>query len=156
MLKVKRLSPAATLPKYASLGAACFDISAAIAEPVCVVPGEAIVVPTGLAVEVEEGFALMLYSRSGHGFKNNIRLSNCVGIIDSDYRGEIMASIYNDGHAQFEIQPGDRILQGFVVSAKQIKIEEVSELGETVRGTGGFGSTGTGEISSNKSVDNAE
>lgn len=156
MLKVKRLSPAATLPKYASLGAACFDISAAIAEPVCVVPGEAIVVPTGLAVEVKEGFALMLYSRSGHGFKNNVRLSNCVGVIDSDYRGEIMASIYNDGHSQFEIQPGDRILQGFVVSAQQIDIEEVSELGETLRGTGGFGSTGTGELFSKESVDTAE
>lgn len=150
MLKVKRLNELAKLPQYASLGAACFDISAAIDEAVCVVPGEAIVVPTGLSVEVQEGFALMLYSRSGHGFKNNIRLSNCVGIIDSDYRGEIMASIYNDGHSQFEIQPGDRILQGFVVSAQQIEIEEVSELTETERGTGGFGSTGTNEINSKK------
>lgn len=142
MLKVKRVNPFAKLPKYQTAGAACFDIAAALDEPVIVRPCQAEIVPTGLAVEVPPGYVLKLYSRSGHGFKSNVRLSNCVGVIDSDYRGEIMASIFNDGLIEFRIEHGDRILQGMIEKADQIDIVEVDDLSETDRGEGGFGSTG--------------
>lgn len=147
-LQVKRLCPYAKLPVYATEGAACFDISAAFDEwiegssHITILPRQSAIIPTGLSFEIPRGYAVLLYSRSGHAFKHNIRLSNCVGVIDSDYRGEVKASIYNDGHTIFTVEPGERILQGFLVPAPQANIEEVKEVSETRRGEGGFGSTG--------------
>lgn len=142
MLQVELVSEFAKLPAYATEGAACFDLSAAIDKAVVVPPCQAVIVPTGLKVEVPPGHVLKLYSRSGHGFKNNVRLANCVGIIDSDYRGEVMASIFNDSVNEFRIQPGDRILQGMIEKAEQVEIVKVNYLSDTKRGIGGFGSTG--------------
>lgn len=139
-LKFKKLSPAAALPTYGTKGAACFDLYAL--ESGVVPPGGATTVRTGLAVEVPEGHAMMIYSRSGHGFKNGVRLSNGTGVIDSDYRGEIMVRLHNDGQADYEVQMGERIAQAMVIPVLQVQVTETDELGQTERGEGGFGSTG--------------
>lgn len=139
-LKFKRLSPKATLvPAYATSGAACFDIHAT--EYCTLGPGMYDAVHTGLAFEVPEGFALMLYSRSGHGAKA-ISLANSVGVIDSDYRGEVKVLLRNDGEKLVTFAPGDRIAQAMLLPLPQVTLVEVTELSETARGTGGFGSTG--------------
>lgn len=138
-LTVKRLHEKAILPYYATAGAACFDICAI--EEGTVYPRAAEIFKTGLAVEVPEGYALLVYSRSGHGFKYGVRLSNCVGIIDSDYRGELMVSLCNDNIVPFRVSAGDRIAQGMLVPVPAVEIVE-GELSETERGDGGFGSTG--------------
>lgn len=139
-LKFKKLTPAAVLPTYGTKGAACFDLYAL--ESGAVLPGGATTVRTGLAVEVPEGHAMMIYSRSGHGFKNGVRLSNGTGVIDSDYRGEVMVRLHNDGQVAYEVQPGERIAQAMVTPVLQVLVTEVDELGQTERGEGGFGSTG--------------
>ena len=139
-LKFKKLAPAATLPTYGTKGAACFDLYAL--ESSVVPSGGAMTIRTGLAVEVPEGHAMMIYSRSGHGFKNGLRLSNGTGVIDSDYRGEIMVRLHNDGQAPYEVQVGERIAQAMVIPAVRVQVMETGELGHTERGEGGFGSTG--------------
>jgi len=140
-LKVKRLLPSAKLPTYATAGAACLDFYAA--EDALVVNNQAVIIRLGLAVEVPSGFALMLYSRSGHAFKSNVRLANCVGVIDSDYRGELMVKLTCDSsHTPLHVRAGDRICQGMLVEIPVIEVIEVPELGGTDRGVGGFGSTG--------------
>ena len=130
------------MPAYATTGSACFDISA-IDDRVDIRPGGSAVLRTGLAFEIPLNHVMMVYSRSGHGFKNGIRLSNSVGVIDSDYRGELMVKLHNDGPATFSINCGDRIAQAMIVPVSQVTFETVDELGATERGTGGFGSTGT-------------
>lgn len=139
-IKFRRTHPDAQIPRYATAGAACFDFHAI--ERVEIPPTFAVTIRTGLSVEVEPGKALMIYSRSGHGFKHGIRLSNSVGIIDADYRGEIMVRLHNDGDHAFTVEVGDRIAQGKIEDAPQVEIIEVTELSATERGTGGFGSTG--------------
>ncbi len=141
-IKVKTLSTLAHLPTYATAGAACFDI-ATIDDNVDISPGSSAILRTGLAFEVPVGHAMKVYSRSGHGFKNGVRLSNSTGIIDSDYRGELMVKLHNDGNCVFNINRGDRIAQAEIVSVLQVDFDTVGELGATARGTGGFGSTGT-------------
>lgn len=144
-LKVKRLHPDAILPKYATDGAACFDLHALADgdEKASDLPAFAAgTVRTGLSFEVPPGYALMIYSRSGHGFKNSVRLANAVGVLDSDYRGECMVRLSNDGGQPFRIAHGDRIAQAMLVQVPQVSLVEVEELSETARGDGGFGSTG--------------
>ncbi len=139
-IKIKKLHPDAIIPKYATKGSACFDLHAdsdAIVEE-----DSPSVLHTGIAVEIPDGYAMMIYSRSGHGFKNDTRLANCVGILDSDYRGEILVKLTADKGGQLVVQPGDRIAQAMIVPINQVKFEEVNELSETERGQGGFGSTG--------------
>ena len=85
---------------------------------------------------------MLIYSRSGHGFKNDVRLANCVGVIDADYRGELMVKLTGDTYGQLTIKPGDRIAQAMLVPVMKVHFKEVQELSETVRGAGGFGSTG--------------
>lgn len=136
-LKVKRLHPDAKLPVYATPGSACFDLAAlreGFVDPTWVFE-------TGLAFEVPKGHAMMIFSRSGQGFINNIRLANCVGVIDSDYRGEVKVKLTTDADSAY-VKAGDRIAQAMILPIEQVKFEEVSELGETERGVGGFGSTG--------------
>lgn len=148
-VKIKKLDPAATIPQYATEGAACFDLhsigpvgSARFNQPA--------VFRTGLQFEVPQGHVMLVFSRSGHGFKNGIRLANCVGVIDSDYRGEVMVKLTCDesGRDQEHLDsapiffPGDRIAQAMILPVQQVNLEEVSELSETKRGQGGFGSTG--------------
>lgn len=140
-LKIKRLDPAAKLPTYGTEGAACFDI-AALHDASFGVSSRSMVIRTGLAVEVPPGHVMMIYSRSGHGFKNSVRLANCVGIIDSDYRGEIAVKLTRDDYTDFTVAAGDRIAQAMIVPYPRVAFEEVEDLSTTERGAGGFGSTG--------------
>ena len=140
-VKIKKLHPDAKVPTYGSAGAACFDI--------CVLKGGAVpflgrsaIFETGLAFEVPEGYALMAYNRSGHGIKHGVRLSNLVGILDSDYRGQLLVRLHNDGPDTYQVQDGERVIQAMIVPVPKIEFVEVDELGETERGTGGIGSTG--------------
>lgn len=144
-LNVKRLHPDARLPTYGSDGAACFDLYAVGDFRAHPNDQHAAIFRTGLAVEVPAGCALMIYSRSGHGFNDAIRLSNCVGVIDSDYRGEIQVALRFDAsgeHRSRKVRTGDRIAQAMLVRAPQWAFNEVDELGSTARGAGGLGSTG--------------
>jgi len=136
-IRVKRLHKDAVIPSYATDGSGAFDLTATTKQ------GQ--VYGTGLAFEIPKGHAMFVYSRSGHGFKDDIRLSNCVGVIDSDYRGEIKVKLAHDGD---EYQPaywpsvGDRIAQAVIMKVPTAEFEEVDELTDTKRGHGGFGSSG--------------
>jgi dUTP pyrophosphatase len=141
-IKVKQLSPLAKMPVYATSGSACFDI-ATIDDNMDIGPGSGAVLRTGLAFEIPPGHVMMVYSRSGHGFKNGIRLANSVGVIDSDYRGELMVKVHNDSRARFLVGRGDRIAQAMIVPVQQVEFEASEELSDTDRGASGFGSTGT-------------
>lgn len=139
-IKVKKLDPAAVLPTYSTAGAACFDIRTIEAGKV---PAHGVRrFRTGLAFEVPGGHVLKVYSRSGHGINHGLLLSNIVGIVDSDYRGEVIIGITNDSGFSFEFEAGDRIAQGMIELAPQVELVESDSLSETARGAGGFGSTG--------------
>lgn len=140
-VRVKRLADNATIPQYATEQAACFDFIATSRT----VEGNTATYGTGLAFEVPEGHALMIYSRSGHGFNSGLRLANAAGVIDADYRGEVKVKLTYDGPSgKFIDWPrvGDRIAQGMIIQSPQVTLIEVDELSETKRGNGGFGSTG--------------
>lgn len=145
---VKKLHPEATIPRRATAGAACFDLHALIEDDIhgddalVIRPDTQSVIRTGLAFQVPEGHVMLVYSRSGHGFKNGVRLSNATGVIDSDYRGEIKVALHNDGRARFTVRHGDRIAQAMIVPVPTVDLVEVDDLSATERGTGGFGSTG--------------
>ncbi len=139
-LKVKKLHNNAILPQYATTGAACFDLHAC--ETVVYGSGKSAVIDTGLGFEVPEGFVLLIYSRSGHGFNQGWRLANAVGVIDSDFRGSVKVKLVSDRAPIESIQAGDRIAQAMLVAAPRVEFFEVDQLSETLRGNGGFGSTG--------------
>ena len=143
-LKIKILDKRAMVPTFATEGAACFDLYAMNDEN-CVVEicnRMPVIIRTGLAFEIPQGYAMMIYSRSGHGFKNDVRLANCVGVIDSDYRGEVKVKLTCDNE-DFYVSHGDRIAQAMIIPVPAIEGFLVSnELSETERGEGGFGSTG--------------
>ena len=139
IVKFKKLSPFAKVPTYGTDYAACFDIYAC--EDRLIRANNQATIKTGIAVEIPEGYALLIYGRSGHAFKNRVSLGNCVGVIDSDYRGEICVCLRNDGWQFFEVMRGDRIAQGMVVPTWKVSFIE-DELSETERGDNGFGSTG--------------
>lgn len=141
-VKLKKINPLATIPFYASAGAACFDLTAAIDKPVTINPHSSENLPTGLCFEIPEGHVMLVYSRSGHGFKSHLRFVNCVGVIDSDYRGEVRVGLANDGITPYIVQPGERVAQAMIVACPQVTLTEVDELSSTERGAGGFGSTG--------------
>lgn len=150
-LKVKRLHHKAKLPEYATDGAACFDIRALIeSETVAhsLWDGEGLVFNTGLAFEIPQDHVMLVFSRSGQGFKSDVRLANCVGVIDSDYRGELKVKLTRDSNnfdyerKAFLIEDGDRIAQAMVIPVKQVQFKEVNELSDTKRGSNGLGSTG--------------
>lgn len=139
-VNVKKLHPDAKLPTYATDGSGAFDMYATDDGWVGKHQGK-----TGLAFEVPEGHVMLVFSRSGHGYKNNVRLVNCVGIIDSDYRGEVSAKLiqdYKDEQPSAYINKGDRIAQALIVPVDRVEFNLVGELSDTLRGTGGFGSTG--------------
>jgi len=141
-VKIKKLHPNAVIPQYATTGAACFDLVSV--NEVMIIPGrEHVALKTGLAFEIPEGYVMMVYSRSGHGFKNGIRLANGTGVIDSDYRGEVMVKMHNDGSTALLVTAGERIAQAMIIPALQVELQVVDELSDTDRGSGGFGSTGT-------------
>lgn len=134
-VKIKRTHPDATIPTYATEGAAGFDITVAEFE------GND-VYNTGLSFEIPEGYVLKIYGRSGHAFKYGMRLANCVAIIDSDYRGTVKLKLAYDEYIQHVVEKGERIAQGVLVEVPRVSFVEVDELSDTDRGNGGFGSTG--------------
>ena len=142
-LSVKKLSERAVLPRYATPGSAAMDLQACLTEPL-VIPGGGgrALVPTGLALAIPDGFVGLVFARSGLASKHGIAPSNCVGVIDSDYRGEAKVPLTNHGAEDYVIQPGDRIAQLMISPVVQPAVCEVEQLPETQRGEGGFGSTG--------------
>lgn len=140
-LKFKRLTEGATYLQYATEGAACFDLHADFTNGV-EKGANTLIVGTGLGFEIPEGWQMLIFSRSGHGFKNDTRLANCVGVIDSDYRGEVKVKLTTDGSEEFKVEHGDRIAQAQLVPTYRAHFLAVNELSTTQRGTGGFGSTG--------------
>lgn len=139
-----RLGKEFPLPGYATTGSAGIDISACCESPLLLQPGETILVPAGFAIHIEDpGLAAVLLPRSGLGHKHGLVLGNLVGLIDSDYQGQIFVSCWNRGSESFTINPGDRIAQMVIVPVVQTVFEVVDEFNASVRGHGGFGHTGT-------------
>lgn len=141
-VRVKRLHPQAILPTYGSLEAAGADLYACLEEPVQIQPGEVFWVPTGIALEVPKGCAGLIYARSSMGVKRGLAPANKVGVIDSDYRGEIRVVLLNHSKQVQTIAPGERVAQFVITPVLTPRYEEVDALSDTDRGTGGFGSTG--------------
>jgi dUTP pyrophosphatase len=131
------------LPAYATGGSAGLDLRACIDAPLTLEPGQTVLVPTGLAIHIgDPGYAAMILPRSGLGHKNGIVLGNLVGLIDSDYQGQLMVSTWNRGQSTFTLQPMDRLAQLVVVPVVQVGFNLVEEFASSDRGDGGFGSTG--------------
>lgn len=150
-VKVKIVSPLLKtkipMPKYATEGSAAMDLHACCDAPIIIPAQSRSGVPTGIAIELPgPDLVALIFPRSGLASKHGISLSNAVGVIDSDYRGEIICLVKNDSNREFVIQPGDRIAQIAFFPICRVNWEEVSELGETKRGEGGFGSTGIGKV----------
>ena len=142
VLKIQRLEHNKILPEYKTEGAAGMDLCAAISEPVTLQPLERKLIPTGLVIELEHGYEAQIRPRSGMSIKHGISLINCVGTIDEDYRGEVCVPIVNISNEAYTIQPEERIAQMVIAKYEQAEIKVVTELTDTVRGAGGFGSTG--------------
>ena len=142
ILKIKRLENNKSVPEYKTEGAAGMDLCAAISEPITLQPLERTLIPTGLKIELEHGYEAQIRPRSGMSIKHGITLINCVGTIDEDYRGEVCVPVVNISNEAYTIQPEERIAQMVIAKYEQAKIEVVTELTDTERGTGGFGSTG--------------
>ena len=133
------------LPQYATAGSAGLDLRACLDKPVTLEPGRAELLPTGLAIYVEDpGLAAVILPRSGLGHKHGIVLGNLVGLIDSDYQGQLMVSCWNRGREPYTVQPGERIAQLVIVPVVQVDLEVVEDFAATSRGAGGFGSSGRG------------
>jgi dUTP pyrophosphatase len=139
---IKKLDPAVKLPTYKTNGASGMDLMAFIKEPVSVKPKTSNLIPTGLSVAFSEDYEIQIRPRSGLAAKNNISVLNTPGTVDSDYRGEIKVIIYNHGSENFIINNGDRIAQMILTPVIKMELEETNNLPETIRGEGGFGSTG--------------
>ena len=139
---IKRLDPAVKLPIYKTSGASGMDLMAFIKKPINIKPKTSSLIPTGLTVAFSKNYEIQIRPRSGLAAKNNISILNTPGTIDSDYRGEIKVIIYNHGNNDFTINNGDRIAQMILAPVVKIELEETSNLPETIRGEGGFGSTG--------------
>ena len=141
-LKIERLAHNEFLPEYKTEGAAGMDLCAAISEPITLKPLERTLIPTGIKIELEHGYEAQIRPRSGMSIKHGITLINCVGTVDEDYRGEVCVGLVNVSNEAYTIQPDERIAQMVITKYEQAKIEVVTELSETARGEGGFGSTG--------------
>lgn len=143
ILKVKRVREGAKLPARATKGSAGYDLYACIGEPLVIQPGQVQKVPTGVAIELaDENCVALVFARSSMGVKYGVIPANAVGVIDSDYRGEVCVFLRNHSDAPYTVQPQDRVAQLVVMPVLLPEIEEASELSDTVRGQGGFGSTG--------------
>ena len=142
VIRVKKLNPNAILPTYGSVEAAGADLYACLESPVTIEPGETVWIPTGIALEVPKGCAGLVFARSSLGAKRGLAPANKVGVIDSDYRGEFFVALHNHGKLPQEIGHGERIAQLLIVPVFTPGFTEVTELSDTQRGSGGFGSTG--------------
>lgn len=142
-LKIKKLRDGAKIPFRATAGSAGMDLSACIDDPVTIHPGDLKLIPTGIAIELPcADYVAYIFARSGLGIKHGICLSNGVGVIDSDYRGEVCVGLCNVSSEEYTITPGERIAQMVISPISLMPCVEVEELSETDRGQGGFGSTG--------------
>jgi dUTP pyrophosphatase len=147
-LKVRILDPRIgkefPLPAYATAGSAGLDLRALLEAPLTLAPGKAELIPTGLAIHIDDpGLAAVILPRSGLGHKHGVVLGNLVGLIDSDYQGQLMVSCWNRGNTEFIVQPGERIAQMVIVPVVQVRLEVVEDFAASARGAGGFGHTGT-------------
>lgn len=143
VLRFLRVREEAVLPARATAGSAGYDLRACISEPAEIEPGASVVLPTGLAAQIPEGLAGLIFTRSGLGIRHGIVVTNGVGVIDSDYRGEIRVGLTNLSKTAYTVAPGERVAQMILMPYFALPVEEVDALDETVRGAGGFGSTGT-------------
>lgn len=146
-LKIKALSPKLgkeiPFPAYATPGSAGMDLRACIDSPVTIAPGERGLIPTGLAISLPgPEWVALVYARSGLAIKHGLAPANCVGVIDSDYRGEIVVGLLNSSKEAYTVEPGERVAQLVIMPVAQAQITVVDTLDDTQRGTGGFGSTG--------------
>ncbi|EPK5414395.1 dUTP diphosphatase [Acinetobacter baumannii] len=138
-----RLGKEWPLPSYATAGSAGLDLRACLDEAIEIEPGQTVLVKTGMAIYIHDvNFAGLILPRSGLGHKHGIVLGNLVGLIDSDYQGELMVSVWNRGQTTFRLEPGERLAQYVLVPVVQAEFEQVEEFEETLRGAGGFGHTG--------------
>ena len=142
ILKIFRMEHNKFVPEYKTEGAAGMDLCAAIAEPITLQPLERKLIPTGLKIELEHGYEAQIRPRSGLSIKHGISLINCVGTVDEDYRGEVCVPLVNVSNEPYTIQPDERIAQMVIAKYEQAEIQVVTELSDTARGEGGFGSTG--------------
>ncbi|MGB7478783.1 MAG: dUTP diphosphatase [Burkholderiaceae bacterium] len=145
-LDIKILDPRIqdSLPAYATSGSAGLDLRACLDAPLVLEPGQTELVPTGLAIHIgDPGYAALILPRSGLGHKHGIVLGNLVGLIDSDYQGQLMVSAWNRGQQPFTLAPLERLAQLVIVPTLQVQLNVVEEFGASVRGAGGFGSTGS-------------
>ncbi len=141
-VNIKRIKPNATIPTYGSINAAGADLYACVDSAVTVKASETVMIPTGISLELPEGYAGLIYARSGLASKKGLAPANKVGVIDSDYRGEVMVALHNHSKVDAEIEPNERIAQLVITPYIMGIFSEVDELSETERGAGGFGSTG--------------
>ena len=138
-----RLGDSIPLPHYATSGSAGLDLRAMVNSALTLAPGDTELLPTGMAIHIDDpGYAAMILPRSGLGHKHGIVLGNLVGLIDSDYQGELMVSCWNRGNQPFTIEPGERIAQLVVVPVLQVELEQVDNFSSSQRGDGGFGHSG--------------
>lgn len=142
-MKFKKLRQDAKTPTYGSASAAGADLYACSSEPISIAPGKTVLVPTGIAVAIPAGYVGLIYARSGLATKRGLAPANKVGVIDADYRGEIMVSLYNHSGRMQMLEPYERVAQMVITPFVQMEYEESDALDETERGAGGFGSTGT-------------
>lgn len=139
-----RLGDKIPLPHYATGGSAGLDMRACIDDPLVVAPGETVLVPTGIAIHIDDAsLAAVLLPRSGLGHKHGLVLGNLTGLIDSDYQGQVFISCWNRGSESYEVQPGERIAQMVFVCVEQVRFSVVEEFEDSARGAGGFGHSGT-------------
>ena len=141
-IQIKKLTETAILPERGSDYAAGYDLFADVKEQVELLPHQTAMIPTGLAMEIPEGYFGGIFARSGLASKEGLRPANCVGVVDADYRGEVKVALHNDGETVRVIAPGQKVAQLVVVPFLSVEFDEVDALSDTVRGAGGFGSTG--------------
>ena len=139
---IKKLDPSVEIPEYKSAGASGMDLMAFIEQPIILPPKTSCLIPTGLAVAFSEEYEIQIRPRSGLAAKKNISVLNTPGTIDSDYRGEIKIILFNHGNSEFVINNKDRVAQMILVPIHKMELEEVENLPDSIRGEGGFGSTG--------------
>ncbi len=142
-LLLKKLSENAVLPQYATEGAAGMDLRACLDAPMTIAPGQRVKIPTGFAIALPgPEWVALIFARSGLALKHGLTLPNCVGVVDSDYRGEIIVALTNLGTEPYAVQPGERVAQMVITPVVRPTLVETDALPDTQRGTGGFGSTG--------------
>jgi len=142
-VRIRKLRDSATLPSYQTEHSAGMDIAADLDAPLVVAPGERVLIPTGLALALPPGFEAQIRARSGLSYRHGLTMANGVGTIDADFRGELKILVVNSGSEPFTVEPGMRVAQMVIARYERVQWQQVDELDDTTRGSGGFGHTGT-------------